>query len=43
MSKSEIIPMGRVDSVEELSFELGCRMGSLTASYLGLLLGAPHK
>ena len=41
LSKSEIIPIGRVDDAEALVAELGCKVGSLSASYLGLLLGAP--
>ena len=41
--KSVIIPMGRVDNVEELAAELGCGVGSLPSTYLGLPLGAPHR
>ena len=41
--KSEIIPLGRVDNVEELAAELGCGVGSLPTKYLGLPLGAPHR
>ena len=29
LAKSEIIPVGKVDEVEELAMELGCRVGSL--------------
>ena len=43
LDKNELIPMGRVDNVEELVFEFGCKMGSLPSSYLGLPLGAPFK
>ena len=43
LHKSEIIPLGRVDNVEELATELGCGVGSLPTKYLGLPLGAPHK
>ena len=43
LSKSEIILVGRVDGYEELAAELGCKVGSLPASYLGLPLGAPHN
>ena len=39
LSKSEIIPVGRV---EMLASELGCGVGSLPITYLGLPLGAPH-
>ncbi|KAL6329295.1 hypothetical protein AAG906_015504 [Vitis piasezkii] len=40
---SGILPVGRVDSLEELTLELGCKVGTLPSSYLGLPLGAPHK
>ena len=43
LNKSEIIPLGRVDNVELLAAELGCRVGSLPTLYLGLPLGAPHR
>ena len=32
-----MIPIGIVDSVEVLALELGCKVGSLPSSYLGLL------
>ena len=40
LNKSEIIPIGPVDNVEELAKELGCKFPT---SYLGLPLGAKHK
>ena len=43
LSKSEIIPVGRVDNVEMLASELGCGVRSLPTTYLGLPLGAPHR
>ena len=43
LSKSEIILVGRVDNVEMLASELGCGVGSLPTTYLGLSLGSPHK
>ena len=43
MAKSEIIPIGEVDEVEELAVELGCKVGSLPSQYLGLPLGAPNR
>ena len=43
LSKSEIIPVGTVSNVETLAIELGCGVGSLPTTYLGLPLGAPHK
>ena len=43
LNKSEIIPVGAVDNVVELALELGCGIGSLPTSYIGLPLGASHK
>ena len=43
LNKSEILPVGRVEKVEVLTSELGCKVGSLPSTYLGLPLGAPHK
>ena len=43
LDKSEIIPMGTVDNVEELASELGCKVGSFPTPYLGLPLSAKHK
>ena len=43
LNKSEILPMGRVENVELLATELGCKVGSLPSTYLGLPLGASHK
>ena len=43
LEKSEILPVGRVKNVEVLASELGCKVGSLPSTYLGLPLGAPHK
>ena len=43
LSKSEIIPVGKVSNVETLAVELGCGVGSLPTTYLGLPLGAFHK
>ena len=43
LSKSEIIPIGPVNNLVELASELGCNIGSLPMSYLGLPLGAKHK
>ena len=43
LSKSEIIPIGPVNNLVELASELGCNIGSLPTSYLGLPLGAKHK
>ena len=43
LSKNEIIPMGGVDNVEMLASELGCHVGSLPTTYLGLPLKDPHR
>ncbi|RVX00739.1 putative ribonuclease H protein [Vitis vinifera] len=43
LNKSEILPVGRVENVEVLASALGCKVGSLPSTYLGLPLGAPHK
>ncbi|KAJ9701497.1 hypothetical protein PVL29_006726 [Vitis rotundifolia] len=43
LNKSEILPVGRVENVEALASELGCKVGSIPSTYLGLPLGAPHK
>ena len=43
LNKSEIIPMGRTTDVDVLALELGCKVGALPSSYLGLPLGAPHN
>ncbi|RVW34357.1 Transposon TX1 uncharacterized 149 kDa protein [Vitis vinifera] len=43
LAKSEIIPVGEVEEIQELAVELGCRVGSLTSQYLGLPLGAPNR
>ena len=43
LNKSEIIPVGRITYVDVLDLELGCKVGALPSSYLGLPLGAPHN
>ena len=43
LEKSSLLPVGRVDDVERLAFELGCNMGSMPTEYLGQPLGAKHK
>ena len=43
LNKSSLLPMGRVENKENLALELGCKIGSLPAEYLGLPLGAKHK
>ena len=41
--KTKLIPMGRVENLDELAFELGCKVGNLLANCLGLPLGDPHN
>ncbi|RVX04381.1 hypothetical protein CK203_018610 [Vitis vinifera] len=43
LEKSEILPVGSVENAEVLASELGCKVGSLPSTYLGLPQGAPHK
>ncbi|RVW91414.1 putative mitochondrial protein [Vitis vinifera] len=39
LAKSEILPVGEVEEVDEMAVELGCRVGQLPAVYLGLPFG----
>ena len=41
--KSEMVPIGEVVNVHALAEILGCRVGTLPMSYLGMLLGASHN
>ena len=43
LNKSEITPIRPVTKAEELASELGCKIGSLPTSYMGLPLGVKHK
>ena len=43
MDKSEILPVGRVENLDDLALELGSKVGALPSSYLGLPLGAQFK
>ena len=43
LDKSELIPLGCVDNVKDLVVKLGCKVGSLPSSYLGMPLGATIK
>ena len=43
LNKSEILLVGRVENAKLLAVELGCKVGSLPSTYLGLPLGALHK
>ena len=43
LDKNKLIPVGRLDNVEDLALELGFKVGSLPSSYLGMLLGDQFK
>ncbi|RVW85897.1 putative mitochondrial protein [Vitis vinifera] len=43
LEKSELIPVGRVENVDELADEFGYKVGKLPSTYLGMPLGAPFK
>ncbi|RVW40176.1 LINE-1 retrotransposable element ORF2 protein [Vitis vinifera] len=43
LEKSELIPIGRVENMDDLAWEFGCSLGSLPTTYLGMPLGAPFK
>ena len=43
MHKSEMVPIGEVVDMHVLAEILGCRVGTLPMSYLGMPLGASHK
>ena len=43
VQKIEMVPIGEVNDLYALAEILGCRVGSLPSSYLGMLLGASHK
>ena len=43
LKKSSIMLVGAVENVDQLAFELGCKVGALPSTYLGLPLGARHN
>ena len=43
LEKSEFIPVGRVNDIEDLALELGCKVGGLPSCYLGCLWGHPSN
>ncbi|RVW29965.1 hypothetical protein CK203_101376 [Vitis vinifera] len=43
LDKSELIPIGCVDNLDDLALELGCKVDIVPSSYLGLPLGPPFK
>ncbi|RVX07536.1 putative ribonuclease H protein [Vitis vinifera] len=43
LAKSEIIPVGEVEEILEMAVALGCKVGQLPSTHLGLPLGASNK
>jgi hypothetical protein len=43
MSKSEMVPVGKVQNLSDLAESLWCHIGELPLSYLGMPLGASYK
>lgn len=43
LEQSKLIPIGKVENTKDLANELGCRVGKLLSTYLGLPFGAPFK
>ncbi|KAJ9690554.1 hypothetical protein PVL29_012947 [Vitis rotundifolia] len=43
LNKSELIPMGNLENVEDLDSKLDRKVRSLPFTYLGMPLGAPFK
>ena len=43
VAKSEMVPIKEVNNVNALAEILGCKVGSLLMTYLGMPLGASHK
>ena len=43
LTKSGLILVGRVEDLDELALVLGCKVGVLLTTYLGLPLGAPYN
>ena len=41
--KSELVPIGEVNNVHALAEILGCQIGYLPMTYLGMPLGASYK
>ena len=43
LDKSSLIPVGKVENVENLTIELGCKIGYLPVEYPRLPLGAKRN
>ena len=43
LTKSSILPVGRLDNIQLLAGVLGCKINVFTITYLGLLLSAKFK
>ncbi|RVW66489.1 hypothetical protein CK203_066071 [Vitis vinifera] len=42
-SQDQLTYLSRVENIDDVALDFGCRVGSLPSTYLGLLLGAPFK
>lgn len=43
LKKNKLIPIGKVENLEELTQEFGCKIGAFLSSYLSLPLGTQFK
>ena len=43
LEKSSIFPVGNVEILDDLAYELGCKTGTLPSTYLVLPLGMKHN
>ena len=43
LRKSEMLPVGNVPNLKEFAEVLGCKVGAIPTTYLGLLVEAPYK
>ena len=43
LDKNKLIPLGRVENLEKLALEIGCKVGNLSFVYLAFHLGALFK
>ena len=43
LGKSQLFLVDNVENMKELDFEVGCKVGSLPSTYLGMPLGAHFK
>ena len=43
LEKSSILPIENVEILDDLAHELGCKIGTMPSTYLGLPLGMKHN